>query len=67
VTDLQDAMLDLGPDTHGSGILDWKYIPGCAEDGAADACYSTFTPAGGSLRVTRVQTAQAQLRFLSTR
>src|SRR5690606_9779863 len=62
---VRDAGLDQAPGTPGDGILNFKYIAATGDD-TPDACYSTLTPKGGQLRITRVQTAEATLQFLPT-
>jgi hypothetical protein len=55
------------PRPGGSGVLNFKYIPGTGANAAPDACYVTLTPPGGHLKITDAAVGRGQVRFLPTR
>ena len=54
------------PRAPGSGVLNFKYIPGTGADADPDASYVTLTPIGGNLKITKVSVGQGDIRFLPT-
>lgn len=64
--DLKEVGLSQGPTSAADGVLNFKYLPGTGPGAPADACYSTLTPPGGQLQISKVEVAEASLTLLPT-